>query len=466
MVDLTILHATILTLDKERRVIEDGAIAVDGERIIEVAKSKEILSKYGEGRDTIDASGMLAIPGLVNAHTHMFQDLLRGLGDDMELIGWLQQMLYPVSRSLTDEDVYVAAVLGCVEMIKSGTTFVVDNHHINTSERAIGNVARAIEETGIKGLIARGMWARTERCKKWGLPDYLFQYDFDEEVKLTEKLIKRWHGAASGRIQVCPAPVAIYAAGPEMLKEAKIISDKYNVPIHTHIAESPAEVESTFEDYGRREVELLNDLDVLNSRFHAVHSIWLKDNEIEMIARSKAHVIHCPVSNMYLASGVAKVPQMLRAGINVALGSDGACNNNQDMVGVLKSAALLHKVATLDPLAMRCEKVLEMATLGGAKALGLEKEIGSLEEGKKADIVLVDLKKPHISPVHRAVSALVYCAAGSDVDTVIVDGKILMRGRQLLAVNEKETISKAQEVAGNLIKRAGIENLRRRSWMN
>jgi 5-methylthioadenosine/S-adenosylhomocysteine deaminase len=465
MVDLTVLHATVITLDKQRRVIEDGGIAVEGRTIVEVAESDEIISKYGEGRDSIDASGMLAIPGLINAHTHMFQDLLRGLGDDMELMGWLRHMLYPVSQALTDEDVYAGALLGCAEMIKTGTTFVVDNHHINTSEGAISNVARAIEETGIKGMIARGMKIKTKRCEKWGLPDYLFQYDFDEEVKLAEKLIKRWHGAASGRIQVCPAPVAIYSTGPELLMEAKRISDKFEVPIHTHIAESPAEVESTLEDYGKREVELLNEIGVLCPRFHVVHAIWLDDREIGMLAEKGANVVHCPVSNMIIASGVAKVPKMLKSGINVALATDGpASNHNQDMMGVLKTTALLHKVATLDPLAIRCENVLEMATLGGARALGLEHEIGSLEAGKKADITLIDLRKPHIAPVHRAISALVYCAMGSDVDTVIIDGKVVMRGRKLLTIDEEEAMSKAEGVADELVERSKIGHLKRRDW--
>jgi 5-methylthioadenosine/S-adenosylhomocysteine deaminase len=466
MANISIINATIVTMDKDRRIIRNGAIAIDGNRIEDVGNTDEILSKHGRGEEVIDGSRMIAIPGLINAHTHMFQDLLRGLGDDMELMSWLKEMLYPVYSALTEEDVRIGALLGCAEMIKTGTTFVIDNHHCCTNEKAIDNIAMAIEKTGIKGLVARGMMVKTARTEKWEVPDQAFRYTADEEIKLTEKLIRKWDGKAKGRIRICPAPVAIHMCTPEIFKESKKLSDKYDVPVHTHIAESPAEVESTLEDYGKREAEFLYDLGVLGPRFHVVHGIWLNDREIEFLSRTKTHVIHCPVSNAYLASGVAPIPKMLKAGVNVALATDGpASNNNQDMFGVMKTTALVHKVAKLSPTAIRCEQVMEMATINGAKALGLEKEIGSIEAGKKADIVLVDVKKPHIAPIHRPVSAIVYCAMGSDVDTVIIDGKIVMKERKLLTVDEQEVLENAEEVGRDLVKRAKIP-LKRKNRSN
>lgn len=457
MVDISISNTTIITMDKDRRIIRNGTIAIDGNRIMDVGSADEILANYGTGEEVIDGSGTIAIPGLINAHTHMFQNLLRGLGDDMELMGWLKEMLYPINSVLTEEDVYISALLGCVEMIKTGTTFMINNHHFCTSEKAIDNLAVAIEKTGIKGLVARGIKIKTARAEKRQVPNHVFPYTPDEEIKLTEKLIRKWNGKADGRFQICPAPTSINLCSPEVFRGLKKLSDKYNVPVHTHIAESPAEVEFSIKDYGKREVEFLYELGVLGPRFHVVHGVWLNDKEIELLAKTKTHVIHCPVSNAYLASGIAPVSKMLKAGVNVALGTDGpASNNNQDMIGVIKTAALLQKVAELNPTAIRSDQVMEMATIGGAKALGLEKEIGSIEQGKKADIVLVDVKKPHIAPVHRPISAIVYCAMGSDVDTVIIDGKIVMKKRKILTINEEEALENVDEVGRSLVKRAKL----------
>lgn len=457
MVDITILNANVATMDKKRRIIKDGAIVIRDDRIIDVDESGEIRSKYGEGGKVIDGSGMLAIPGLVNAHTHLWQALLRGLGDDLQLLDWLDEMVWPMNNRLEDEDVYAAALLGSVESIRTGTTFVVDNNHMNTSENSVDNVCKAFQETGMRGLVARGMFMKTPAAAKH-YPDREY-LPLDEEVKLTERLILKWLGKGEGRVMVCPGPANLRISGPDMLIEVKKLSDKYCVPIHTHIAESIGLCEWEFEDYKKRGVEFLYDLGVLGPRFHVVHGVWLDNREIKMMGETKANLIHCPVSNMFTASGVAPVPQLLAAGANVALGSDGVANMNQDMIGVMKTAALLHKVHTLVPTAMTCGQVLEMATLGGARAVGLEKEIGSIEVGKKADIVLVDLNKPHISPFQRAVPALVYCALGTDVDTVIINGKMVMEEGRIKTVDEKKIIKRAQERADSLIERAEMTHL-------
>ncbi|MEM3507284.1 MAG: amidohydrolase [Candidatus Bathyarchaeia archaeon] len=463
-IPLTIFNATIITLDKERRIIENGSIVIENDRIVDVGSNKEIKAKYGDLDEVIDASNMIAIPGLINAHTHMFQSFLRGLGDDLELMIWLKEVSYPIIQAISDEDVYIAALLGCVEQIKTGTTYVIDNHYQNSSEKAIDNVAKAIIETGMKGLIARGMRWKTPRAIKDKYPDFLFPYSLDEEINITEKLIRKWN-KKDNRVKVCPAPINTRLAGPEMFLETKKLSEKYNVPVHTHISETQAPLHICIEDYGKREIELLYELNVLNSLFHVVHGVWLNDQDIKLMAMAKANLIHCPVSNMILASGVAPIPKMLEKGVNVALATDGpASNNNQDMILVLKFTALLHKVSTLNPLITPCEQVLEMATLGGAKALSLENEIGSIEVGKKADIVLIGIKKPHIWPVHRPVSALVYCANGLDVAYTIIDGKVVYERGKIKTVDEESILEKAKEHAYQLVEKAGITKLKKRSW--
>ncbi|MCL4458446.1 MAG: amidohydrolase [Chloroflexi bacterium] len=450
-----IVNTTIVSMDAERRIIKDGAILIEDDRIIAVGTTDDL--RYTGADRIIEARGKVAIPGLINAHTHMFQALLRGLGDDKDLIDFLTKAIYPIATVLTAEDVYAGALLSCVEAIKSGTTCIVDNHTVNTSESVVDNIAKAYLQTGMRGLIARGLRYHTPRAEKWGIPRFLYAYSLEEDLDIMERLLLRWQGEGRGMVSVCPAPVTIFASGPHLFTALKSLYDKYGTCIHTHVAESRSEVEATLEDYGMREIQLLHSLGVLGPRFHVVHGVWLSDEEIALLAESGGNLIHCPVSNMFLASGVARLPEMLRAGINIALGSDGAANNNQDMFGVMKTAALLHKVHHLNPTVTPCEQVFEMATLGGAKTLGMEAKIGSLEPGKKADIVLVDLWKAHTLPIHRVISALVYCANGSDVDTVVIDGRIVMEGRRVLTVDEGEVLSRSESVAEDLIQRAALQ---------
>ncbi|MEM3061187.1 MAG: amidohydrolase, partial [Candidatus Bathyarchaeia archaeon] len=376
-----------------------------------------------------------------------------------------KEVAYPITQAISSDDVYVAALLGCIEQIKTGTTYIIDNHYQNSSEKAIEKVAQAILETGVKGLIARGMRWKTPRAIKDKYPDFLFPYSLDEEVSITERLIRKWNTKANDKVKVCPAPLNTRLAGPEMFLETKRLSEKYDVPVHTHISETPVPLRICVEDYGKREIELLYDLGALNRLFHVVHGVWLNDEEIKLMAKANANLMHCPVSNMIIASGIAPVPKMLKEGVNVALATDGpASNNNQDMISVLKFTALLHKVSTLNPLITPCEQVLEMATLGGAKALGLESEVGSIEVGKKADIVLIDTKKPHIWPVHRPTSALVYCAYGSDVAYTIIDGKVKYERGVVKTVDEGSVLERAKECAYQLVEKAGIARLKKRPW--
>jgi len=449
MADLIVKGGTVVTMDGARRIIRDGAIVISGDRIEFVGSREEAEGKYRAER-TIDASGKFIFPGFINAHTHMFQVLLRNLAVDMVLLEWLRRVIHPALLAFEEEDVYVGALLGCLENIKSGVTCIVDNHY----GRYFDAVLRAMVEAGVRGCLPRGGYVVNAKEELLEDPDYI--------LRDTERLVREWHGAAGGRIMVGVAPMHPCFATREFLLKAKELSDKYGVVYHTHTGESREDQELNRRFHGQSDVELLQELGILSPRYHAVHGVWVSQREIGYLAEAGAHVIHNPVSNMYMGSGVAPVPEMLAAGVNVALGTDGPASNNcQDIIQTMKFAACLHKVSKLDPAAITARQVLEMATINGAKALGLEDQIGSLEMGKKADITIVDMEKPHIAPVHDPIGSLVYCAHGSDVDTVIIDGRVVMEGGEVKTIDEEDILEKSYEVVeglkGRVRERSGIE---------
>lgn len=453
---IALTNVSLLTLDPGKRVIGDGTLIIRGDRIEAVGTSGELSELAAQADQRIDGRGMVAMPGLVNAHTHSFQSLLRGLAEGCDLIGFLQNVIYPVTQVMTVEETRLGAALSALEAIKSGTTCLIDNHSGDTSFSATNGIAEVYSKSGIRSLVARGIRQPTPRSRSWNVPEHAFSYSFSEEVDITRNLIELWRDKANNRVKICPAPLTLFLISPEDLSEVKTFADEYNVPIHVHIAEARSEVEATLEDYGCREVEHLARVGVLDHRFHVVHGVWLDDNELSLLAKSGGHVVHCPTSNMNLASGVAPVPDMLASGVNVALASDGIGNHNHDMFSVMKTALLLQRVHSLRADVLTAEQVLEMATLGGARLLGLENEIGSLEPGKKADVVLLDLQKPHVVPVYDLPAAIVQGANAGDVDTVIVDGQIIMEGRKMKTLDETAIVSEAWTLGHALVERAGI----------
>jgi len=440
MADLLIKGGTIVTVDKDRKVIKNGVLVTEGNRIKFIGPRGKVKKKY-KAEKVINAEGKTIFPGFINAHTHMFQVLLRNLAVDMPLLRWLDKVIYPAISILSKKrgDIYTAAVLGCVENIKSGSTCVVDNQYGGNYD----SVIKAMIKTGVRGCLARGI-------KDINTPEWMREAP-EDAISDCERLVKKWQGAAGGRIMVGIAPMHPCHASKELLVKAKDFSDEFGVPYHTHTGESKEDQELNVKTHGKTDVELLRELGVLGPRYHAVHSVWVSEAEIDYMAQAGVHVIHNPVSNMYLGSGVAPVPEMRNAGINVALGTDGpASNNNQDLIESMKFAACLHKVNKLDSAIITAQDVLEMATINGARALGLEREIGSLEVGKKADLVIMDMEKPHIAPVHDHVASLVYCANGGDVDTVIIDGKVVMEQRHMTTLDEQKVIQKSYEVSQRL----------------
>lgn len=448
MSSILIENGSIVTINDSQDVHRRGYVLIENEQIIAVGEG-DTPSQYKSADQIIDASLMAVMPGMVNAHTHLFQTFLRGLADDKPLLEWLKAAIWPVAEVMTDEDAYVAALLGFIENIRGGATAVIDHQYIHTEPTNDDGVCQAAVETGMRFMLARG----------WADIDYhpSLQETPDRIISETTRLYEKWHGTHDGRIQVEFGPLIPWGCTDETMLSTYGLSQSWGTGTHIHVAEAQEEIRINLEKRGNRHIEWLADLGILGPEVQLVHSVWLEDNEIDLIAEHGGVIVHCPVSNMYLASGVARVPEMRRRGIPIALATDGpGSNNNQDMMEVLKTTILLHKVHNLDAMALLPEDVLWMACRGGAAAFGQPDIIGSLEPGKKADLVLVDMNTPLAMPVHRVPSALVYNLSTRDVDTVIVDGQILMQNKEILVIDEKALLERARKTCANLFNRAGV----------
>jgi len=432
-VDLLIHGCTVLPM-KDEGVIEDGVIAVKNGKIVFVGKSKALRGVKAER--TIKAKGKVALPGLINCHTHVAMTLFRGLAEDKPLNAWLRETIWPLEAKLTSEDVYAGALLGCLEMVKSGTTCFADMYfHENA-------VAEAVRQSGIRGVLAEGIIEAGS--KKMG----------EKTFRNSIRFAKNFKGFAEGRVYTMLAPHAAYSCSPELLRKVREKASELGVGVHIHLAES-AEMFRDFERlYGCGETAFLDKLGFFDGHVLAAHCISLSEADMHVLALHGVNVVHVPVANMKLGLDTARVRELMDLGVNVALGTDGpASNNTLDMFETMKFAALLQKHVYRNPSVLNAYQVLRMATLCGAKALGLDSLIGSLEVGKRADIVLVNLSKPHLRPLHDVYAALVYSARGSDVDTVIVDGKIVMENRIVKTLDEEAVIEKAERHAADLLTR-------------
>jgi len=448
MSSILIENGAIVTIDNDQRLIAPGYLLIEDDIITALGPGKPPASMQ-KADIIIDASLMAVMPGMINAHTHLFQSFIRGLADDKPLLEWLKTAIWPVAQALTEEDAFIAAQIGLIENIRSGATTIIDHQYIHTEPGNDDGVCRAAEEIGVRFMLARG----------WADQDYhpAFMETPDQIIRETTRLRETWQGAGDGRIQVEFAPLIPWGCSDATMLRTHEISQQWGTGTHIHVAETKTEVEMNLQARGNRHIEWLDELGLLGPGYQLVHSVWLSDHELDLIANSGTVVVHCPVSNMYLASGVARVPEMRSRKITVALATDGpGSNNNQDMMETLKVTALLHKVATLDAMALLPEDVLWMACRGGAAAYGQPEQIGSLEIGKKADVVLIDLDTPLAMPVHRVPSALVYNLGARDVDTVIVNGQILMKNKEITILDEKKLLARGRQACANLFQRAGV----------
>ncbi|MGB7923784.1 MAG: amidohydrolase [Pyrinomonadaceae bacterium] len=435
MVELIVSGGTVVTMDGARRVIEDGAVAVDGGRIAATGTRAEVEAKY-TARETIDASGKVVIPGLINAHTHVPMTLFRGLADDLDLQEWLTKYIFPAeAKNVTEEFVRVGTRLGLAEMIRGGTTTYCDMYYFEDA------IADETAKAGVRGLLG-------ETVIDFPVAD---NKTHAEAMAYTERYVKKWQGHAL----ITPAigPHAPYTVSEEHLKAIRAFSDRTKAPIVIHVAETRKETDDSTKSKGASPVAYLARIGFLNERVIAAHVVFATAEEIEMLKRAGTGVSHNPQSNMKLASGVAPVPQMLLADLNLGLGTDGAASNNDlNMWEEMDAAAKLHKVFSQDPKVVTAQQAFEMATIRGARALRMEREIGSLETGKRADIVIVDLDTLNQTPLYNLYSDLVYATKASDVRTVIVEGRVLMRDRRLLTLDESDIKARARVFRERIVK--------------
>lgn len=424
---LLIEGGLVLPMDGDQPRLVSGDVGIDGQTIAFVGARP---AGFVADR-RIDASGCLVVPGLVDAHTHIAMSLMRHYAEDLPFWNWLFDRIMPIERKLTDSYVYHGSMLGLVEMIRGGVTCFADMYfHMDA-------VARAVERAGLRARLTSGLTFRG--------PEDL--YKLDE----TRSFHEAWRGKARGRISVDVGPHAIYTCPPQYLEKAARLAEELDARIHIHLAESRKEVEECRAEYGKSPIAHARDSGVFSRPTYAAHCVHVDADDIGIMRDHQVAAVHNPASNLKLANGFAPVAAMLEAGLVVALGTDGpASNNNLNMFEEMNLAALVAKGATEDPTAVSAYRALRMATIDGARALGLERDIGSLEVGKKADLILVDVSEPHFYPRNGACASLVYAAQAADVKTVLCDGVVLMEDRQLSSIDQAEICAKAQECAAKL----------------
>ena len=382
----------------------------------------------------IDAEGKILLPGLINTHTHLSMTLFRGLADDLSLDSWLNDHIWPMEANLNGDYCYIGALLGAVELIKSGTTTFSDMYFY------MEDVARAVEDAGIRAVLSYGMIDFGDAERR------------EAEIKENMTLYEACNGMADGRIKVFFGPHSPYTASEELLIKVRELADEHNIGIHIHVSETQKEINDSLDERGIRPFEYLDKIGFLGPDVVAAHCVWLSDEEIEIIKKHDVKVSHNPCSNMKLASGVSPISKLIENDICVSIGTDGASsNNNLDLIEELKTASLLQKVSTLDPKVLTSDEAVEMATIKGAEALGLSDEIGTIEVGKKADIILIDTNSANMVPDSSSLSSnVIYSANGSNVDTTICNGKILMENKKLTTLDEDEIYAKAKQAIKEL----------------
>jgi len=435
---ILIQNCAVLPMTGKDDYITKGYISIKNNRIQALGPMEELKTSGSLAGNlladftVIDGSGKVALPGLINTHSHAAMTLFRGYADDMPLMPWLQEKIFPAEARLKAEDVYWGTLLANMEMLRFGTTCFADMYFF------MEEVAKAVEISGIRASLSRGLIGIAPNGEE----------ALDEGVQL----VKDWEGQAKGRITTRLGPHAPYTCPTEYMKKVIVCSDQLGVGLHMHLAETQGEVQDLVSATGFNPIQWMDNLGAFQRPVLGAHCVHVTPEDIEILSRRSVGVAHNPESNMKLASGVAPVPQMLEKGVIVGLGTDGAAsNNNLDLFQEMRSAALLHKVFSGDPTVLPAYQVLEMATWGGARCLGLDHEIGRLKPGYKADIILVDLDKPHLCPKHDLAAHLVYAALASDVHTVLVDGRIVMQAGQFLTMKENEIMHQVEERAQALV---------------
>lgn len=428
-IDVLVTGGTIVAMDEDRKIIPDGAIAVKGDTILAVGPRATLQEKY-IAATTMDARGKLVLPGLINGHTHAPMTLLRGIKDDVTLEEWLTKTIFPAeARNVTEDFVRWGTRLGALEMIRGGTTTFADMYYFEDA------IAEETKSAGMRAVLG-------ETVLDFPVPD---SKSPAQTLAYAEKFLQRWKG--DSLIHAAIAPHSVYTCSEKTLKDSAAVARKYGAPILIHVLETKHEKEESEAKNGMSSVKYLEKIGVLGPDVLAAHCVWVDDADRKLLASRDTGCVHNPSSNMMLASGVAPVIELRAAGVRLGLGTDGPAGSNNDlnMMEEMDLAAKLQKVTRADPRALGAKEALEMATIGGARALHLEKEIGSLEAGKKADLILLRLDAPHAVPLYQVYSQIVYALKASDVDTVMIGGKIVMRGRKVRTLDEPSIIAKARD---------------------
>ncbi|CAN6333907.1 unnamed protein product [Urochloa humidicola] len=452
--DAVLHNAVVVTVDGELRVLRDGAVAVAGDRIAAVGPSAEVLAAFPTAAQTLDLGGRIILPGMVNTHVHTSQQLARGIADDVDLMTWLHGRIWPYESHMTEEDSYVSTLLCGIELIRSGVTCFAE-----AGGQFVSEMARAVELLGLRACLTKS----TMDCGE-GLPPNWSSCSTDDCIQLQKELYEKHHNTADGRIRIWFGLRQIMNATDRLLLETRDVAQKLNTGIHMHIAEIPYENQLIMQTKGidHGTVTYLEKIDFLRSNLLAAHSVWLNEPEIGHFSKAGVKVSHCPASAMRML-GFAPIREMLVSGVCVSLGTDGAPSNNRmSIVDEMYLASLINKgreayiSGTTNPTALPAETVLKMATINGAQAVLWDNEIGSLEVGKKADLVVVNPNKWSMVPLHDSIANIVYCMRTENIESVMCNGRWIMKDHKIMNLNEEEVITSAVKRANDLLERAGI----------
>ena len=438
--DLIVTGGTVVTMDGLRTIIDDGAVAVRGDTIVAVGPRAELESKY-QPKATMDATGKLVLPGFINGHTHVPMTLFRGLHDDVTLDEWLRKYIFPAeAKNVNEEFVRWGTRLAAAEQIRSGITTFADMYYFEDA------IAEETKTAGMRGILG-------ETFIDFPAPDNKTEA---EMLGYTEKFLKKWQN--DPLIHAAPAPHSIYTCSQKILQDAAALARKYHAPILIHVAEMKKEWDDSEKQNGMSPVQYLDKIGVLGPDVIAAHCIYVDEPDRKTLAERQTGCVHNPSSNMMLASGVAPVPEMRDAGVAIGLGTDGPAgsNNDLDIMEEIDLAAKLAKITKMDPRALNAQAVVEMATIDGAKAIHMEREIGSLEKGKKADVIIISLDEPNAVPMYDIYAQLAYALKASDVQAVVIGGRVVMRDHKLLTLNEEQAIAKAREYKKSIAASLGL----------
>jgi cytosine/adenosine deaminase-related metal-dependent hydrolase len=448
-------NATIITMNPERRIITQGAVAVSGNSIEAVGKRIQILERYPE-KQRINCNGNVLMPGLIDTHVHLAQAMIRGCADDLGLLDWLIKRVWVLQGNYSEEDGKASAALCAAEMIKSGTTAFIES--LLAEVYGVDGVAETILASGMRAAIGKIVMDLPSYANASGVMHPGMVEDGETSVQNTLKAYDRWNGAGDGRLQIWFGPRTPGGVSPELYDWISELAKERGMGITIHLSEVHEDIDYAQSQGFQTPIEFARAHGLLGDRTVLAHFVWTGEKDWSIAAETGTHVSHNPASNAKTATGIAPIHGMRRAGVNVSIGCDGGpSNNTYDMIRDMRMVSYLANLLQKDPTVIPAEHVLEMATINGARAMGLEHQIGSIEPGKRADFILIDMDKPHLTPCFDPVSTIVYAAHGSDVDTVVIDGKIVMQNRKLLTLDEEAVVHEARRRAFEVMERSGLD---------